>query len=239
MKLQDKTAFITGAGRGIGRSIALAFAEAGCHVAVASRTLEEVQDTAAEASRFGVQALPLLCDVTDYESVQRAVEEGLQHLGHINILVNNAGFACFKPFTEMGLDEWQYTVNANLTSAFLMIQALLPSMITRGEGRIINISSVAGVKPIAEQSAYCASKAGLNALTKVLALELNPLGIAVHAICPGGVVTRLAEDAMPDRDKSEWMLPEDIADAALYLATQSHRAATDTLIVRRSGSTPL
>ncbi|MBM3290456.1 MAG: SDR family oxidoreductase, partial [Candidatus Hydrogenedentes bacterium] len=159
--------------------------------------------------------------------------------GQIDILVNNAGYACFKPFAELSVEEWRRTIDVNLTGAFLCTKAVLPSMIAHGGGRIINISSVAGLKPLAEQSAYCASKHGLNGLSKVLAMELRPHNIAVHTICPGGVDTRLAQDAMPGRDKSDWMAPEDIAHACLYLATLSPRATTDEIVVQRFNSVPI
>ncbi|MDZ4857956.1 MAG: SDR family oxidoreductase, partial [Candidatus Hydrogenedentes bacterium] len=157
----------------------------------------------------------------------------------IDILVNNAGYASFKPFIELSLKEWQQTIDVNLTGTFLVTKAVAPSMIARKSGRIINISSVAGLKPLMNQSAYCASKHGLNGLSKVLAMELREYGIGVHAICPGGVDTRLTQEAMPERDKSDWMTPEDIAHACLYLATLSSRATTDELVVRRFDSAPI
>ena len=112
-------------------------------------------------------------------------------------------------------------------------------MIERGAGRIINISSVAGLKPIVNQSAYCASKHGLNGLSKALAMELCEHGVSVHWICPGGVDTRLARDAMPDRDKTGWMAPEDIAQVCAFLAGLNPRATVDEIMIRRFGSVPL
>ena len=135
--------------------------------------------------------------------------------------------------------EWRRTLDVNLTGAFNCIKAVLPSMIERKGGRIINISSVAGLKPIGDQSAYCASKFGLNGLTQVLAMEFRQYGIAVHSICPGGVDTRLSREAMPQRDKTNWLTPEDVAHAALYLATLSPRAAADEILIRRFDSVPI
>lgn len=239
MLLEGKTAFITGAGRGIGRGIALAFAEQGCAVAAVARTSVELDETVRAIRARGRKAIAASCDVTDRAAVERAVQDALDALGRIDILVNNAGYACFKPFTELTPEEWQRTLDVNLTGAFHCIQAALPSMIARHSGRIINISSVAGLKPLVEQSAYCASKYALNGLTYVLAMELRTYGIRVHAICPGGVDTRLSQEAMPDRDKTNWLQPEDIAHAALYLATLSPRAATDEILVRRFDSAPV
>lgn len=239
MMLQERTALVTGAGRGIGRAIAIAFAEQGCDLALAARSKGEVAETARMVRALGRHAIEVQCDVSCPEDVARMVNIALEGLGLIDILVNNAGYACFKPFVELTLEEWRRTLDVNLTGAFLCTQAVLPSMMARREGRIINVSSVSGLKPIAEQSAYCASKHGLNGLTTTLALELRAHGIAVHAICPGGVDTQFSRDAMPHRDKSGWLLPEDVAHAALYLASLSPRAATDIIHVRRFDSPPL
>jgi NAD(P)-dependent dehydrogenase (short-subunit alcohol dehydrogenase family) len=239
MLLGGKCAFVTGAGRGIGKGIAVAFAREGCDVAVAARTEIEIAQTAQEVESLGRRAVASRCDVADAESVRKAVDVALGAFGKIDILVNNAGYACFKPFTEIDASEWQRSLDVNLTGAFNCIKAVLPSMIADGGGRIINISSVAGLKPIVDQSAYCASKFGLNGLTYVLAMELRRYGIAVHSICPGGVATQLSREAMPGRDKTNWLAPEDIAHAALYLATLSPRAATDEILVRRFDSAPI
>lgn len=239
MFLDGKTAFITGAGRGIGRGIALAFAAEGCDIAAAARTEAQIVETAEAVRGLGRKALALPCDVAEGGDVHHAINQALDQLGKIDILVNNAGYACFKPFMELDEFEWRRTLDVNLTGAFLCIQAVLPSMIARRSGRIINISSVAGLKPIVNQSVYCASKYGLNGLTQELALELREHGIRVHAICPGGVDTQLAREAMPEREKTNWLTPEDIAHTALYLAALSPRATTDTILVRRFGSVPI
>tara|TARA_R110001592_G_scaffold313900_2_gene589462 strand:- start:209 stop:928 length:720 start_codon:yes stop_codon:yes gene_type:complete len=239
MLLTGKNAIITGGGRGIGRAIAEAFAAQGCNIAALARSQEEIDETVERVRQLGVVGVAVICDVSDADSVGRAIAEAEASLGAIDILVNNAGVACFKPFMELTLADWEQTMAVNLTGTFLCTQAVLPGMIARRKGKIINISSVSGLKPIAEQSAYCAAKHGVNGLTKTLALELQPHGIGVHAICPGGVVTRLAEDAMPDRDKSGWMLPEDVAHTALFLASQDSRATTDIIHIRRFDSAPL
>ena len=239
MLLTGKRALITGGGRGIGQGIALAFARQGCDVAVAARTESEVSAVADAVRDLGRRALALPCDIANPIAIQDMVRETLACFGVIDILINNAGYAQFRPFHEITADEWRQTLDVNLTGPFHCIQAVLPAMMARRSGRIINISSVSGLKPLLHQSAYCASKHGLNGLTKVLAMELWPYGIGVHAICPGGVDTRLSREAMPDRDKSDWMTPEDIAHACLYLATLSPRAATDELVVRRFESEPI
>ena len=239
MRLKNTTAIITGAGRGIGRGIALAFAREGCRVALLARSSEELAETARMIGGAGGESMVCACDVTDEMQVEGSVGTVLARWPEIHILVNNAGYGCFKPFQELSICEWRRTLDVNLTGAFLMIRAVLPSMLARHAGRIINVSSVAGLKPIPKQSAYCASKYGLNGLTQVLAMELREYGIAVHAICPGGVATRLSEENMPERDKTGWMTPEDVAHAALYLATLHPGATTDILPIRRFDSTPI
>lgn len=239
MQLAGKTALITGAGRGIGRAIALRFAEAGCNLTLAARTESELVETAKELRVMGVRALTQRCDVSAPEQVQAAVDQTLTEFGVLDILVNNAGYACFKPFHELTLDEWRQTLDVNLTGTFLCTQAALPHMMERRAGRIINISSVSGLKGLNRQSAYCAAKHGINGLSKTLALELRDYGISVHAICPGGVVTQMTDESMPGRDKTTWMQPGDIAYTALYLAALPERTTVDVIHVRRFGGEPL
>ena len=236
MLLSGKTALITGAGRGLGGVLRLR-SRSRAAISRRRRTADEVNATVDAVKRTGRRALALVADVSVESDVRTVVDQSLNAFGQIDILVNNAGYACFKPFIELSIDEWQRTLAVNLTGVFLCAKAVAPSMIARRTGRIINISSVAGLKPLADQSAYCASKHGLNGLSKVLAMELRQYGIGVHTICPGGVDTRLAQEAMPDRDKSDWMTPEDIAHC-LYLATLSPRATTDEM-VRRFNSLPI
>lgn len=239
MVLEGKTAIITGAGRGIGQAIAETFARQGCDVAVVARTQDQVDETADRVRERGRRALAVSCDVSNPDDVAACVDNVLTKFGQIDVLVNNAGVAIFKPFVETTLDDWRQTMEVNLTGVFVMVKAVLPAMIERKQGRIINISSVAGLKPLVNQGAYCASKHGVNGLSKVLAMELRELNIAVHAICPGGVDTELARDAMPQRDKSSWMQPEDIANACLYLASLHPRSTIDELSIRRFGSVPI
>ncbi len=239
MLLKDKVVWITGAGRGIGRAIALMFASQGASTALSARTESELAETLAQVEEQGGKAISVPCDVAQPEQVQQAADLIVGVLGPVDILVNNAGYARFKPFAQLSLQEWQETLDVNLNGPFLCIQAVLPKMMERRAGRIINISSVSGLKPIEAQSAYCASKHGLNGLTKTLALELREYNIAVHAICPGGVDTRLSQEAMPHRDKSDWMQPDDVAHTALFLATMGTRATTDIIHLRRFDSPPL
>lgn len=239
MLLEGKSAIVTGAGRGIGRAIAETFAQEGCDVALIARTSSDLEETAARIREQGRRALIAACDVSIPDQVDQAVLAALDAFGKIDILINNAGYACFKPFIELSLDEWRRTLDVNLTGIFLCTRAVLPDMISRRAGCIINISSVSGLRPIARQSVYCASKHGVNGLSATLAMEVREYGIRVHALCPGGVATRLSEEAMPERDRSDWMRPEDVAHTALYLATLGPRATVDVVYLRRFGSVPL
>ena len=239
MLLEGKTAVVTGAGRGIGRAIALAFAGEGANIALAARSEVELEETRCLAAETGSRVIAVRCDVTDPSSVTAMAEVVLAEFGVVDILVNNAGYGKFRPFVELTDEDFTRTIEVNLTGAFRCIKAFLPGMMERKSGRIINVSSVSGLKAINHQSAYCASKHGLNGLSKTLALELRPYNIGVHALCPGGVTTRLSEEEMPERDKSDWMLPEDIAHVALFLASMGPRATTDVIHVRRFGGEPL
>ena len=239
MLLTGKSALITGAGRGIGRAIALAFAQQGCDICIVSRTESELEETTHLASAITESVISCRCDVTQPDQVESMVLKAQHTFGKIDILVNNAGFAEFKPFWEYDFLTWQKILDTNLNSMFHCIQAVLPDMMKRRSGRIINISSVTGLKPIENQSAYCAAKHAVNGLSKSLALELRRYNIAVHAVCPGGVATKMTDDVMPDRDKADFMQPEDIAHAALFLATMSSKMTTDVLTLRRFESTPL
>ena len=239
MLLKNKTALITGAGRGIGQGIAITFAEQGANLVLVARTASELAETEKMVHDAGGEALVVSCDVTQPDQVQAMADAALDAFGQVDILINNAGYGCFKPFMELSLEEFQRTMDVNLTGVFLCTQAIAADMIARQAGCIINISSVSGLRPIMRQSAYCASKHGLNGLTSTLAMELKEHNIRVHAICPGGVVTRLVHEQMPERDKTDWMEPEDIAHAALFLATMPPRATTDVLYIRRFGSVPL
>lgn len=237
--LHSKVVVITGAGRGIGRAIALAFAGAGAQVALLARSEGELQQVAAEIGEAGGASFCIPCDVSDAAAVEAAFHTVQQHWGGLDMLVNNAGYAVFKPFDALSYADWRQTMDINLDAAFHCIQAALPHMKRRGGGRILNISSVSGLKGIEHQSAYCAAKHALNGLTKALAIELRPHNISVHALCPGAVATRLALEAMPERDVSDWMTPEDVAHTALYLATLPEGATVDILHLRRFNSGPL
>lgn len=237
-RLDGKVALVTGGGRGIGRAIALALSGEGCDVAIASRTLSEVQGVAREIGK-SVRTMAFQVDVSEPADVDRMVEDTLRTFGRIDVFVNNAGVAIFKPISELTLEDWDRTMAVNLRGAFLCTQRVADVMIKQKSGSIITICSSASKKAYPNQAAYVASKHGLLGLTKGLNLELKPYGIKVHAICPGGVDTRLTADARPGTARSDWMQPEDIAHVVLMLLTQSEGATIDEIYIRRYDASPI
>jgi NAD(P)-dependent dehydrogenase (short-subunit alcohol dehydrogenase family) len=183
-----RVALVTGAGRGIGREIALALARDGLAVAVAARSLDQVEKVAAEARALGVAAEALVLDVTDADALAAVPEALAARLGAVDVLVNNAGIAEAAPLVKADLAHWERHLRVNVTGPFLLTRAVLPGMLERGWGRIINVASLAGLYGAPYVSAYTASKHALVGLTRALAAEVGR-GVTVNAICPGFVAT--------------------------------------------------
>jgi NAD(P)-dependent dehydrogenase (short-subunit alcohol dehydrogenase family) len=244
-KLQDRVALITGGGRGIGRAIAEAFAREGARVAVTARTAAELDDVVAAMTAAGGRAVALRADLADREAPARLVREVQEQLGPVEVLVNNAGVGSSgnpKPFAEFDDSFWDLSLAVNLTAPYLLCKAVLPSMLARRRGRIVNIASINGRIPTHHAAAYVASKHGLLGLTRALALEVARDGITVNAICPGPVHTimndrRVAYDAQrrgvsfEEQAGSMTLIgrrlePEEIAPLAVYLASDDAAAVT-------------
>ena len=186
MKLEKQTAIVTGGGRGIGKAIALAFANAGVDVLVCGRHEETLKQTAREIQQLGRRSLAVVADVSLDKDVESMVQSAFNEFGSVNILVNNAGIVGpTAPLIRVTRKEWDDTFAVNLASAFLCSRAVLPAMIERGSGKIINIASVAGRMAYALRAPYAASKWGMIGLTKTLAQEVGPHNIQVNAVLPG------------------------------------------------------
>lgn len=199
-KLEGKVAVVTGAGSGIGKAIAVAFAREGADIVVADRIDEAQAGAAMEAiTGHGHQAIFVRTDVSDEASVNAMTDKALQHFGRVDILVNNAGIFTESELATLSVEDWDRVVNTNLRGTFLCTRALLNHMLERGEGRIINIASQLGQIGGASVAHYAASKAGVIGLTKSLAREVSHRGVLVNAIAPGPIETPLLES-----ETDEW-----------------------------------
>ena len=213
MKIEGASALVTGAGRGIGRAIALALGRAGAHVTAVSRTALELDSLVSEIEAKGGKAHAHAGDILDPSICAGAVEAAASH-GRIQILVNNAGAAGHSPFAETTDEEWDRILGTNVTAVFRITRAALPDLM-RGGGHVFMISSLAGSNPIANLSAYCASKAALDHLARCLMLEVRHSGVKVTTLAPGSVDTTFGGPRGADGD---WMLKaEDVADTVLDL----------------------
>jgi 3-oxoacyl-[acyl-carrier protein] reductase len=211
--LNGKNALITGAGRGIGKALGIALAKEGVNVALLARTAAHLQAVADEVEQEGVKAVIVTADVAKIESVNAGVESTIASLGTIDILVNNAGIAAFGGFLDLSTEEWERIMKVNLFGPYYTTRAVLPSMIERKSGDIINISSTAGLRGAAQTSAYSASKFGLIGLSESLMQEVRKHNIRVTTLTPSTVATDLAFDLkLTDGNSEKVMQPEDFAE---------------------------
>ncbi len=239
--IEDSVTLVTGGSKGIGEKIAKFFAPCGAKVAICGRNEEALKRVANEISEEGGICLPIAADVSDEKQVEAMVSKIEAELGPVDILINNAAELILSKITEMSLTDWERLMAINVRGVFLCCRAVLPSMMERKTGRIINIGSLAGRRGYPEQGAYCASKHALVGLTKVLAIETQPYGIRVNMVSPGGVMTELSASLRDSRggvNESEWMTTEEVAEAVLYICNQDGAATTDELVLRRFASEP-
>lgn len=230
--LTGKVAIVTGGSRGIGRAIALAFAEAGADVIACARGREAVADTAAEIRRRGRRTLEITCDVADEEQVRHLMDQTAGEFGRIDILVNNAGFSPpLAPLEKTSLADWKNVIDVNLTGAFLCTKAVFPHMKARRSGSIINMGSILGQVGLNWTGPYGVTKAGLFQLTRVAATEWARHGIRVNAIAPGFVETDMIADVMANEQiagnlkgrtlQKRFGQAEEIVGAALLFASDA------------------
>ena len=232
----EQYALITGAGSGIGKATAIAFAQAGIHLALVGRTTSKLQAVADSAVALGVKAQVYSVDLAQVEQVQQRVGAIAAALP-IDILVNNAGMGYTGGLLQMPLADWQQVINLNLTSVFQCVQAILPGMRQRQSGTIINVASIAGHQVFADWGAYCVSKFGLVALSKALALEERSHGIRVVTISPGAVNTDIwdTETVHADFDRTQMLTPEAVAETILYAARLPANTVIEELTLMPNG----
>lgn len=230
MKITNKVAIVTGAGRGIGRATALLFAREGANVVLVAKTGSEIEAVADEIRRGGGEALPVPTDVSRKSEVESMVKQAFDRFGKIDILVNNAGVAIHNPIPKIREEDWDLTIAVNLKGVFLCTQAVFSHMCDRGHGNIVNVSSVAGKYGNSKFGAYCASKFGVVGFTEVTYAEGRPYGVKASVVCPGPVDTKMRRDNHDD-DLTKLAQPEDVADLILFLVTQPSRAHTPEAII--------
>ena len=246
MLLKEKIAVITGAGRGIGRAIALAYVQEGARVVLAARSVEALQETQAEIARLGGTGIVLPTDISDPDAIEALVTQTLAHFGRIDILVNNSGIGGpSAPLWEITPSEWEETFKVNVTGTYLCCRAFLPHMIKQRAGCIVIIGSMTGKRPLLNRTPYAASKMALVGLARTLAWETGPYNIRVNVISPGPVegkriewVIRTQAEAKGisvDEARQQFtsgsplgtlITASDIADAAVFLASDKAKAIT-------------
>ena len=228
MKFSNTTVLVTGAGRGIGRSVALRFAEEGARVAAVARTEADLAETVRLVAAAGGRCVALPGDVTLRGAAEECVRRAEEAFGPVDILVNNAGVFLWRPFLELTPDEWDLVLATNLTGAASFCRAVLPGMVQRKRGRIVNVSSVHGMRGDANVAAHSAAKFGLIGLTQSLAKEFRGANIAVNAVCPGTVETKLDEIGAASRAAplAEKLWPRDVAKAVIFLASDDAAGIT-------------
>ncbi|MCM3388940.1 SDR family oxidoreductase [Ureibacillus chungkukjangi] len=231
MELKGKVALVTGGGRGIGRETSLLLASYGADVAVCARSQSECDEVVQTIKDlYGTNAITVICNVGNLDEVKKSVEKVTSELGKIDILINNAGVMSLKPFVETPVEEWQWVQDINVNGPFYLCKEVIPDMIGRKDGIIINIASIWGTKGGPNRSAYITSKHAIIGFTKALGEEMKPYGIRVNAVSPGPVDTKMMTDIAPDYDKSAWLKPIDIANVIVDLVLPKSVAVTATTI---------
>ena len=239
LPLAGQVAVITGAGRGIGRAIALKLAELGAHTVLSGRSREALEQTAAalrnrggESSESSPEKSSVVeCDVTDLHSVEALAEHVERSFHRVDILVNNAGIGgAGGPLHQLAPDDWEHVLNTNLRGAYYCIRSLAPIMIKSRNGHIINISSLAGKNALPNGAAYAASKWGLNGLTYSVAEELRAHNIRVSVICPGSVHTEFSPH--PGKNAEKMLQASDVAHAVAMIVTQAQQSFASEILLR-------
>lgn len=228
------TALVTGASKGIGRIIAEQLAADGYNLALVGRDTESLDEVRARVTaEWGIRAICIEADLSDIRSCGRIVEETANAFGGLDLLVNCAGLSHKGGFTTVTPEEWDRIFAVNARAPFFICQAALPHLKRSEKPIVINIASVAGFKGYVDQSVYASSKHALTGFTKVFAKEVQPFGIRVHLISPGGVATEMVKKMRPDINADELIQPEEIAEIVHFLVTRKGKGTIDQFYIRR------
>lgn len=245
--LDGKVALVTGASKGLGREISLALGKAGADLVLCSRSLSGLRETESILKDEGLRSLVLDGDVSNRTDVEKVVTKTIAEFGKIDILINNAAVNVRHPFEDFDDEDWFKIINTNLTGPFFCIRAVIPYMKEQKWGRIINLGSMLGIIALPQRAAYCSSKAGLHALTKVAALELAGFNINVNAIAAGPHLTEINQVVIDDPVSNkyfidripvgQWGQPKDLGSLVLYLASEESKFMTGSIISYDGGWT--
>jgi NADP-dependent 3-hydroxy acid dehydrogenase YdfG len=227
--LENQIAVVTGAGKGIGRAIAIELGRLGANVVLTARSRTDLDET---ASHIGANASVIPADVRRKDELERLVEQVSRALGPVDILVNAAGLGVFGPVVDFKDDDFATIIETNLRGIFFTCRLVLPSMIERRRGHIINIASIAGKVGSANRAVYCASKFGVVGFTESLAEEMRQYGIRVSVICPGSTDTRFSTSEASAKSRERMLRPEDVAHAVRMIVTQEPNSFISEIIMR-------
>jgi len=246
IQFEGKLTIVTGGGRGIGKSIALKFAEAGSDVAIFDVLEKEGKDTAKDITSLGRRGSFFRVDVTKEEEINEAVGKVLDEYGKIDFFINNAGITTRTPFTELSLSTWQKILDVNLTGAFLCCKAVVPAMVRQKEGRVVFISSGSAITGSGGGAHYASSKGGINSLVRALARELAPYNILVNGVAPRNILAESLRDIYTEKQLEELAkkiplkrlgTPEEIANVALFLCSDLSSYMTGQILLVDGGRT--